>query len=177
MQTFGKGQFEDQPLVLKTPGNPYFIGVCEERHGGSKCRLEILGISPGSGNFFPEFSLADFESLDADFVSLDEGLALRVHHPVNELGHLRLDFVDFSLPPLLAGCDALAARLPELLEYLVGQHEHIVGRAHVLQNGFELPFDLVARHRLAVVGAFLVGAVVIGIVLVAALGRETAAWR
>jgi len=118
LQTLGKGQFEDQPLVLKNPGNPYSIGVYKEGHGGSKCRIEVLGRSARFRDPLLQFGLAGFESLDAALVGLNERLALgvSVHYPVNELDNLGFDLTNFGFPTFFAGLNVFAAGLR-----LVGQ--------------------------------------------------------
>ncbi|WP_253343519.1 hypothetical protein [Sphingobium sp. OAS761] len=122
------------------------------------------------GDPLPQFRFAGFKPLDAVFIGFDEGRAFRVHGPVDKLGHIALDLADLRFPFLLAGLDAFGAGIPELAKHLIGQHEHIVRRAQFPKDGFKLPFDLVAGNGLPVFGAFLAGAMIIGIVLGAALG-------
>ncbi|MEQ6334840.1 hypothetical protein [Sphingobium sp. MK2] len=131
--------------------------------------LEVLGRSACSGDPFFQFRLSRLKPLNAVLIGFDQRRAFRVHGAVDKLGDIALDLANFGFPFLLAVLDALGASLPELAEHAIGQHEHIMRWPHILEDGFELPFDLLAGNGLAVVGAFLVRAVIIGVVLGAPL--------
>nr|WP_239018924.1 hypothetical protein [Sphingobium terrigena] len=131
--------------------------------------LEILRSSSRFGDALFQFGLTRLKPVNAVLIGFDERRAFRLHRAVDKLGNVALDLADFGFPFLLAVLDALRAGLPELAEHAIGQHEHIMRWPHILEDGFELPFDLLAGHGLAVVGAFLVRAVIIGVAFGAAL--------
>ncbi|MFY9349366.1 MAG: hypothetical protein WBL20_21265 [Sphingobium sp.] len=131
--------------------------------------LEILGRSACSSDAFLQFGLSRLKPLNAVLIGFDQRRAFRVHGAVDKLGDIALDLANLGFPFLLAVLDALGASLPELAEHAIGQHEHVMRWAHILEDGFELSFDLLAGNGLAVVGAFLVRAVIIGVAFGAAL--------